>query len=155
MVLPAHAREGHRVQKTAVVNWDPVDQTVLANEQVIDGRGWRSGAPVESTDPSLPAHHRLRRAPRVSRQAARLAERVKVMQANWIGKSVGVRFAFTHDIRDETGTLIGDGRMYVLRRAPTIMGVTFCAVAPSTRSPRTREVESEACRVHRGMLAAA
>ena len=52
------------------------------------------------------------------------------MQANWIGKSVGVRFAFTHDIRDDAGTLIGDGRMYVFTtRADTIMGVTFCAVA--------------------------
>src|SRR5213075_1084405 len=57
-------------------------------------------------------------------------ERVKTMQANWIGKSVGVRFAFPHDIRDDRGALIGDGRMYVFTtRADTIMGVTFCAVA--------------------------
>jgi leucyl-tRNA synthetase len=52
------------------------------------------------------------------------------MQENWIGKSEGVRFAFTHDIRDASGALIGDGRMYVFTtRADTIMGVTFCAVA--------------------------
>ena len=58
-------------------------------------------------------------------------ERVKTMQANWIGKSEGVRFAFPHDIRDDDGKLIGDGRMYVFTtRADTIMGVTFCAVAP-------------------------
>jgi leucyl-tRNA synthetase len=58
-------------------------------------------------------------------------ERVKLMQENWIGKSEGVRFAFTHDIRDASGALIGDGKMYVFTtRADTIMGVTFCAVAP-------------------------
>ena len=53
------------------------------------------------------------------------------MQENWIGKSEGVRFAFTHDIRGDDGKPIGDGRMYVFTtRADTIMGVTFCAVAP-------------------------
>ncbi|HAL38706.1 MAG TPA: leucine--tRNA ligase, partial [Polaromonas sp.] len=58
-------------------------------------------------------------------------ERVKLMQENWIGKSEGVRFAFLHDIKDASGALIGDGRMYVFTtRADTIMGVTFCAVAP-------------------------
>ena len=58
-------------------------------------------------------------------------ERVKLMQENWIGKSEGVRFAFTHDIAGEDGALIGDGKMYVFTtRADTIMGVTFCAVAP-------------------------
>ena len=56
---------------------------------------------------------------------------VKLMQENWIGKSEGVRFAFTHDIKNSTGKLIGDGKMYVFTtRADTIMGVTFCAVAP-------------------------
>ena len=58
-------------------------------------------------------------------------ERVRLMQENWIGKSEGVRFAFTHDIRGNDGQLIGDGKMYVFTtRADTIMGVTFCAVAP-------------------------
>src|SRR5690554_2912140 len=53
------------------------------------------------------------------------------MQENWIGRSEGVRFAFTHDIRDASDTLIGDGKLYVFTtRADTIMGVTFCAVAP-------------------------
>src|SRR3546814_17440966 len=53
------------------------------------------------------------------------------MQENWIGKSEGVRFAFTHDIKNDAGQLIQDGRMYVFTtRADTIMGVTFCAVAP-------------------------
>ena len=124
---------GIAYKKTGVVNWDPVDQTVLANEQVIDGRGWRSGAPVEKRE--IPMYYL-----RITDYADELLEyldrmpgwpeRVKVMQANWIGKSEGVRFAFPHTIRDDAGALIGDGRMYVFTtRADTIMGVTFCAVA--------------------------
>ncbi|MFO1397892.1 MAG: leucine--tRNA ligase [Burkholderiales bacterium] len=119
--------------KTGVVNWDPVDQTVLANEQVIDGHGWRSGAPVEKRE--IPMYYL-----KITDYAEELLsyldrmpgwpERVKTMQANWIGKSTGVRFAFPHTIADESGALIGGGRMYVFTtRADTIMGVTFCAVA--------------------------
>ncbi|MEO8675498.1 MAG: leucine--tRNA ligase, partial [Casimicrobiaceae bacterium] len=125
--------KGIAYKKTAVVNWDPEDQTVLANEQVIDGRGWRSGAPVEKRE--IPMYY-LRITDYAEELLAYLdklpgwPERVKTMQANWIGKSVGVRFAFTHDIRGTDGALIGDGRMYVFTtRADTIMGVTFCAVA--------------------------
>ncbi len=120
--------------KTGVVNWDPVDQTVLANEQVVDGRGWRSGAPVEKRE--IPMYY-LKITDYAEELLTRLdsmtgwPERVRTMQANWIGKSVGVRFAFTHDIRDGAGALVNDGRMYVFTtRADTIMGVTFCAVAP-------------------------
>jgi leucyl-tRNA synthetase len=126
--------KGIAYKKTGMVNWDPVDQTVLANEQVIDGRGWRTGAPVEKRE--IPTYYL-----RITDYADELLEyldkmpgwpeRVKTMQANWIGKSEGVRFAFLHDIRDERGNLIGDGRMYVFTtRADTIFGVTFCAVAP-------------------------
>ena len=125
--------KGIAERKTQVVNWDPVDQTVLANEQVIDGRGWRTGALVEKRE--IPGYYL-----KITDYAEELLgdldelegwpERVKLMQANWIGKSTGVRFAFTHDIADENG-LIGDGRMWVFTtRADTIMGVTFCAVAP-------------------------
>lgn len=126
--------KGIAYRKTQVVNWDPVDQTVLANEQVIDGRGWRSGAPVEKRE--IPGYYL-----RITDYAEELLdhvqhklpgwpERVRLMQENWIGKSEGVRFAFTHDIQDEDGNLIQDGRMYVFTtRADTIMGVTFCAVA--------------------------
>jgi leucyl-tRNA synthetase len=125
--------KGIAYRKTGVVNWDPVDQTVLANEQVIDGRGWRSGAPVEKRE--IPMYYL-----RITDYAEELLsyldrmpgwpERVKTMQANWIGKSVGVRFAFTHDIRGDDGKLLGDGTMYVFTtRADTIMGATFCAVA--------------------------
>ena len=127
--------KGIAYRKTQVVNWDPVDQTVLANEQVIDGKGWRTGAVVEKRE--IPGYYL-----KITDYAQELLEhvktglpgwpeRVKLMQENWIGKSEGVRFAFTHDIRDDAGALIGDGRMYVFTtRADTIMGVTFCAVAP-------------------------
>lgn len=122
-------------QKTGTVNWDPVDQTVLANEQVVDGRGWRSGALIEKRE--IPMYYA-----RITDYAEELLdyvenrlpgwpERVRVMQANWIGKSTGVRFAFPHDIRDEKGQLIGEGKLWVFTtRADTIKGVTFCAVAP-------------------------
>jgi leucyl-tRNA synthetase len=121
-------------QKTGTVNWDPVDQTVLANEQVVDGKGWRSGAPIEKRE--IPMYYA-----RITDYADELLdyaetklpgwpERVRIMQANWIGKSVGVRFAFPHTIADSTGALVGDGKLYVFTtRADTIMGVTFCAVA--------------------------
>jgi len=124
---------GIAYKKTGVVNWDPVDQTVLANEQVIDGRGWRSGAPVERRE--IPMYYL-----RITDYADELLdnldkmtgwpERVRAMQANWIGRSEGVRFAFPHDIRDSDGALIGGGRLWVFTtRADTIMGVSFCAVA--------------------------
>ncbi|WP_426148507.1 leucine--tRNA ligase [Polaromonas sp. DSR2-3-2] len=127
--------KGIAYRKTQVVNWDPVDQTVLANEQVIDGKGWRTGATVEKRE--IPGYYL-----KITNYAEELLdsvqhklpgwpERVKLMQENWIGKSEGVRFAFTHDIQGADGALIGDGRMYVFTtRADTIMGVTFCAVAP-------------------------
>ncbi len=118
---------GIAYKKTQVVNWDPVDQTVLANEQVIDGRGWRTGAPVEKRE--IPGYYLA-----ITKYADELLsaldglpgwpERVKTMQANWIGKSWGVRFAFPYEL---------DGKRDLLwvytTRADTIMGVTFCAVA--------------------------
>ena len=128
--------KGIAYRKTQVVNWDPVDQTVLANEQVIDGKGWRTGAVVEKRE--IPGYYL-----KITDYAEELLdfvtgdklpgwpERVKLMQENWIGKSEGMRFAFTHDIAGDDGALIGGGRMYVFTtRADTIMGVTFCAVAP-------------------------
>ncbi|MCA0324178.1 MAG: leucine--tRNA ligase [Proteobacteria bacterium] len=132
--------KGIAYRKTQVVNWDPVDQTVLANEQVIDGRGWRTGAPVEKRE--IPGYYlkitdyaqELLDHVQIGNPKATLdgwPERVRLMQENWIGKSEGVRFAFTHDIRGADGEPIGGGRMYVFTtRADTIMGVTFCAVAP-------------------------
>nr|MCU0923231.1 leucine--tRNA ligase [Burkholderiaceae bacterium] len=122
-------------RRTQVVNWDPVDQTVLANEQVIDGRGWRSGALIEKRE--IPGYYLKitqyaeELLEHVHQQLPGWPERVKLMQENWIGRSEGVRFAFTHDIRGDDGEVIQRGRMYVFTtRADTIMGVTFCAVAP-------------------------
>src|SRR3989338_7178389 len=120
-------------KKTQVVNGDPVDQTVLANEQGIDGRGWRTGALVEKRE--IPGYYLgiTQYAEELLADLDKLPgwpERVKTMQANWIGKSIGVRFAFTHDIRDSSGNLVDDGKLWVFTtRADTIMGVTFCAVA--------------------------
>ncbi|KDB64922.1 putative leucine--tRNA ligase, partial [Bordetella bronchiseptica B18-5 (C3)] len=127
--------KGIAYRKTQVVNWDPVDQTVLANEQVIDGRGWRSGAPVEKRE--IPGYY-LRITDyaeelldQVSTNLPGWPERVRLMQENWIGKSEGLRFAFPHRIAGADGKLIQDGKLYVFTtRADTIMGVTFCAVAP-------------------------
>ena len=132
--------KGLAYMKTQVVNWDPVDQTVLANEQVIDGRGWRSDALVERRE--IPGYY-LAITKYADELLANVAdpaapgylhgwpERVRLMQEHWIGKSEGVRFAFPHAIHGGDGKLVGDGRMYVFTtRADTIMGVTFCAVAP-------------------------
>jgi leucyl-tRNA synthetase len=132
--------KGVAYRKTQVVNWDPVDQTVLANEQVIDGKGWRTGAVVEKRE--IPGYYlkitdyaqELLDHVQVGNPKATLngwPDKVRLMQENWIGKSEGVRFAFPHTIQGADGELIQDGRMYVFTtRADTIMGVTFCAVAP-------------------------
>jgi leucyl-tRNA synthetase len=150
---------GLAYKKTGVVNWDPVDQTVLANEQVIDGRGWRTGALIEKRE--IPMYYFA-----ITKYADELLaaldtlpgwpERVKTMQANWLGKSVGVRFAFPI-VEPNAGTAFpsppgrgarGEGKSSVepaagsradgsqsellwvfTTRADTIMGVTFCAVA--------------------------
>jgi len=120
-------KKGIAYKKTGVVNWDPVDQTVLANEQVIDGRGWRTGAVVEKRE--IPMYFL-----RISSYAEELLaalegmsgwpEQVKLMQKNWIGKSEGVRFGFPY-------TLAGEKKLLNVftTRADTMMGVTFCAVA--------------------------
>lgn len=127
--------KGIAYRKTQVVNWDPVDQTVLANEQVIDGKGWRTGAVVEKRE--IPGYYLKitdyaeELLEHVQNQLPGWPERVRLMQENWIGKSEGVRFAFSHEIKDSHGQLIQDGKMYVFTTRPdTIMGVTFCAVAP-------------------------
>ena len=131
--------KGIAYRKTQIVNWDPVDQTVLANEQVIDGKGWRTGATVEKRE--IPGYYlnitayadELLDHVQLGNPKATLngwPDKVRLMQENWIGKSEGVRFAFPHTIKGTDGALIGDGRMYVFTtRADTIMGVTFCAVA--------------------------
>jgi len=119
--------KGIAYQRTGTVNWDPIDKTVLANEQVIDGRGWRTGALVEKRE--IPMYYL-----NITRYAEELLtaldglpgwpERVRTMQANWIGRSTGVNLAFPYDIDGEQGLL----RVFTTR-ADTLMGVTFLAVA--------------------------
>ncbi len=119
-------------RKTGVVNWDPVDQTVLANEQVIDGRGWRTGAAVEKRE--IPMWYM-----RITQYADELLdsldglgwpEQVKQMQRNWIGRSQGVEFTLPY--APETARRMADGKQGLkvfTTRADTIMGITFAAVA--------------------------
>jgi leucyl-tRNA synthetase len=113
-------------KKTAVVNWDPVDQTVLANEQVIDGKGWRSGAPVERRE--IPQWFL-----KITDYAEELLDdldkldgwpdQVRTMQRNWIGRSEGIEMQFGIEGR-------GASLPIYTTRPDTVMGVTFVAVAP-------------------------
>jgi leucyl-tRNA synthetase len=113
-------------RKESWVNWDPVDGTVLANEQVIDGKGWRSGAPVEKKQLSQwffsitkYAQDLLDTLPTMDRWP----ERVRLMQANWIGRSEGARLSFK--LSDDSG----DVEVYTTR-PDTLYGMSFMAIAP-------------------------
>ena len=120
-------------RKNGTVNWDPVDQTVLANEQVIDGRGWRSGALVEKRDIPMYYFRITDYAEELLRDLDTLdgwPERVKTMQRNWIGKSRGmtVRFALRDDSRD--GLTADQHTVQVFTTRPdTLYGATYLAVA--------------------------
>jgi leucyl-tRNA synthetase len=124
-------------RKNAVVNWDPVDMTVLANEQVIDGKGWRSGAEVERreltqwffkisdfSEELLEALDDLEHWP----------EKVRLMQANWIGKSRGLRFAF-----EPAGE--GEAIEVFTTRPDTLMGASFVGISPD--HPIAKRLEAE------------
>jgi len=122
-------RKGVIYRKNGTVNWDPVDQTVLANEQVIDGRGWRSGALIEKRE--IPMYYF-----RITDYAEELLsslddltgwpEQVKTMQRNWIGKSVGMEVHFPYD----QSSIGHAGRLKVFTTRPdTLMGATYVAVA--------------------------
>ncbi len=124
-------------RKNAVVNWDPIDMTVLANEQVIDGKGWRSGAEVERreltqwffkisdfSEELLEALDRLDNWP----------AKVRLMQENWIGKSRGLQFSFQRSD--------GAGEIEVYTTRPdTLMGVSFIGISPD--HPLARQLEAE------------
>ena len=118
---------GIAYRKTGQVNWDPVDKTVLANEQVIEGRGWRTGALIEKRE--IPMYY-LRITDYAPDLLAALdqmpgwPERVRTMQANWIGRSEGVNIGFPYDIGGVKGVM-----NVFTTRADTLMGVTFCVVA--------------------------
>jgi leucyl-tRNA synthetase len=124
-------REDLAYRKEAWVNWDPVDQTVLANEQVIDGRGWRSGAPVEQrklaqwcfritafAEELLAGLDGLDRWP----------EKVRLMQSNWIGRSEGARVLFP--LQGQPAG-IGDQLEVFTTRPDTLFGASFCALSPN------------------------
>ncbi len=127
-------------RKNAVVNWDPVDMTVLANEQVIDGRGWRSGAVVERRELTQWFF-------RIADYAGELLEaldglkdwpeKVRLMQANWIGKSRGLQFAFS-----TVGAPEGFDRLEVYTTRPdTLMGASFAAISPD--HPLAKHLEGQ------------
>ncbi|MBU1488549.1 MAG: leucine--tRNA ligase [Gammaproteobacteria bacterium] len=116
-------------RKNGTVNWDPVDQTVLANEQVIDGRGWRSGAVIEKRE--IPMYYF-----KITAYAEELLsslddldgwpEQVKTMQRNWIGKSRGMEVSFPYDV----ASIGSAGKLNVFTTRPdTLMGATYVAVA--------------------------
>ena len=118
---------GVAYKKTGSVNWDPVDKTVLANEQVIDGKGWRTGATIEKRE--IPMYYLgiTRYAEELLSDVEQLAgwpERVRTMQANWIGRSEGVTIAFPYELDGEPRRL-----KVFTTRADTLMGTTFVAVA--------------------------
>ena len=116
-------KKGLVYKKTSPVNWDPVDQTVLANEQVIDGRGWRSGAVVERREIPQWFLKITAYADELLRDLDTLngwPEAVKIMQRNWIGQSEGVEIHFK----------LGDENLTVFTTRPdTLMGVTYMAIA--------------------------
>ena len=126
-------RQGLAYRRDSEVNWDPVDQTVLANEQVVDGRGWRSGALVERR--TIPQWFL-----KITDYAEELLQglddldgwpdSVKTMQRNWIGRSEGAEFSLP--VCDETGEPSGDGLSIDVftTRPDTAFGVTYAVLAP-------------------------
>jgi leucyl-tRNA synthetase len=137
-------------RKEASVNWDPVDGTVLANEQVIDGRGWRSGAPVEKKKLSQWFFSITRYAPELLEALGRLdrwPERVKLMQANWIGRSEGARVRFSVQ-GPGAGSRGGAAEVEVFTTRPdTLFGMSFLAVAaehPLAQAAAARSPEAAA-----------
>ena len=123
---------GIAYRRTGVVNWDPIDQTVRANEQVIDGRGWRTGALIEKREIPMYYLNITRYAPELLSALEGLSgwpERVKLMQANWIGRSEGVEISFAYDGR-LAALMGGEGHLKVFTtRADTLFGATFMAIA--------------------------
>ncbi|UWQ14473.1 leucine--tRNA ligase [Aliiroseovarius sp. M344] len=130
-------QKGLVYRKNATVNWDPVDMTVLANEQVIDGCGWRSGAPVERRELTQWFF-------KISDYSGELLdaldgldnwpEKVRTMQANWIGKSQGLQFSFER-------TDGGEIEVYTTR-PDTLMGASFVGISPDHPISKTLEAEN-------------
>lgn len=120
-------------KKAAWVNWDPVDQTVLANEQVIDGRGWRSDAPVERRELAQWFVKITDYAEELLRDLDTLdgwPEKIKTMQRNWIGRSEGVELTFPLPAETRAVAEGSEGLTVYTTRPDTLMGATYLAVAP-------------------------
>ncbi len=142
-------------RKVSMVNWDPVDHTVLANEQVIDGRGWRSGALVEKrelaqwflkitaySDELLSALDGLTKWP----------EKVRLMQKNWIGRSEGMRFSFA--LEDESGKALDERLTVYTTRHDTIFGASFCAISADHELAKRLSEKNEGLAAFRREVAA-
>ena len=118
-------------RRTSMVNWDPVDHTVLANEQVIDGRGWRSGALVEKRELAqwfLKITNYSEDLLKALDDLTGWPEKVLLMQRNWIGRSEGLRFSFA--LEDEAGNPLDERLIVYTTRHDTIFGASFCALSP-------------------------
>ena len=118
--------KGLAYQDEAEVNWDPVEETVLANEQVVDGKGWRSGAPIERKKLKQWFLKITTFAEELLEETDHLSgwpEQVKTMQKNWIGKSEGMQFTFNQESKQDPISVF-------TTRPDTIMGVTFIAISP-------------------------
>ncbi|MEM7650498.1 MAG: leucine--tRNA ligase [Pseudomonadota bacterium] len=118
--------KGLAYRKESVVNWDPVDNTVLANEQVVDGKGWRTGAPVERRKLSqwfLKITHYADDLLEALQNLPRWPDKVKIMQENWIGKSQGLQFKW--NIKDNNEQI-----EVFTTRPDTLFGASFIALAP-------------------------
>jgi leucyl-tRNA synthetase len=144
-------KKGLIYKRLGTVNWDPEDQTVLANEQVIDGRGWRSGALIEKREIPMYCMKITAYADELLADLDRLGgwpEQVRVMQKNWIGKSFGCDVSFPYDV----ASIGGEGVLKVYTTRPdTLMGATYVAVAAehalaaqvSANNPELREFIEE------------
>ncbi len=137
-------KKGLVYRRKQKVNWDPVDNTVLANEQVVDGKGWRSGAPVETRELEQWMFKVTAYAEDLLQAIGGLEkwpDKVRLMQSNWIGKSQGARFKF--EIVDrEPGGASGERHIEVFTTRPdTLFGASFVALAPD--HPLTKQVAIE------------
>ena len=127
-------KKGLVYKKLATVNWDPVDNTVLANEQVVDGRGWRSGAVVEKRDIPMYYYRITDYADELLNDLDQLEghwpDEVIAMQRNWIGRSEGMEVSFSYQLDDGNVEATEQTLDVFTTRPDTLMGVTYVAVAP-------------------------
>ena len=132
-------------RKESLVNWDPVEQTVLANEQVIEGKGWRSGAIVEQKKLSQWFFKITEFSEELLSDLSKLdrwPEKVKSMQSNWIGKSLGCQIQF--EVFDDKKNSTNEKLEIFTTRQDTIFGATFCAISPNHPFAETLSQHNEA-----------